>query len=255
MRGDGLIDRLLARKLRDHWARAAEAATKMDVVALKALRSRARAVRREIDRVIHVAEHRLAVPLIGPALPRQPLGTDWSWRPDLWQGPVSVIGAVAMASKAPVSTDVTLFHDCGRAELILRQIRNRNAGDLAPFGLSLEMFGFDGTFLSLAIDLPEAAVAGIGQRHLIRIEAQIETERPVVVFARLNIRVGPNVEQILRQMPPAGPAQMAEFDLAYGRMDTKRIEKIWLDLIFEKPALNQITLRDVTVSRRPRAEI
>lgn len=253
MKGDGLLDRLLARKLRDHWTRAAEAAPKLDLAMLKALRARARAMRRDIDRVIHVAEHRLAVPLIGASLPRQPLGTDWSWRPDLWQGPVSSPGAVAMASKSPVSSDVTLFHDCGRAELILRQVRNRSADDVAPFGMAVEVFGFDGTFLSLAIDLPEAAVAGLGQRHLIRIETRLEAERPVVAFARLNIRSGPNVEQILRQMPKAEQAQVAEFDLAYGRIYEKRIENIWLDLIFEKPAMNRITLRDVTVSRRPRA--
>lgn len=254
MKGDGLLDRLLARKLREQWARAAEAAPKTDLATLKALRTRARALRRDIDRVIQVAEHRLAVPR-GATLPPQPLGTDWSWRPDLWQGPVSIQGAVAMASKTPVSTDVTLFHDCAGAELILRQIRNRSADELAPFGVSVETFGFDGSFLSLAIDLPDAAAAGLSPRHLIRFEARLEAERPVVAFARLNLRRGPNVEQILRKWPMTGREQVAEFDLAYSKIDDRRIEKIWLDLIFEAPAMNQITLRDVTVSRRPRAEL
>jgi hypothetical protein len=30
---------------------------------------------------------------------------------------------------------------------------------------------------------------------------------------------------------------------------------MWIDLIFEGPEMNQITLRDVTLSRRPRAEL
>jgi hypothetical protein len=46
-----------------------------------------------------------------------------------------------------------------------------------------------------------------------------------------------------------------EFDLAYTDLNEKRIERMWLDLIFEGPELNQILLRDVTLARRPRAEI
>ena len=30
---------------------------------------------------------------------------------------------------------------------------------------------------------------------------------------------------------------------------------MWVDLIFEGPEMNQIILRDVTFSRRPRAEV
>ena len=46
-----------------------------------------------------------------------------------------------------------------------------------------------------------------------------------------------------------------EFDLAYTRIDDRRVERIWVDLIFEGPEMNQIILRDVTVTRRPRAEL
>ena len=30
---------------------------------------------------------------------------------------------------------------------------------------------------------------------------------------------------------------------------------MWIELIFEGPQMNQITLRDITFSRRPRAEL
>ena len=46
-----------------------------------------------------------------------------------------------------------------------------------------------------------------------------------------------------------------EFDLAYTKINEKRVEKLWVDLIFEGPEMNQIILRDVTVTRRPRAEL
>ena len=48
---------------------------------------------------------------------------------------------------------------------------------------------------------------------------------------------------------------VVEFDLAYTNLNEKRIERAWIDLIFEAPEMNQIILRDVTLSRRPRAEV
>jgi hypothetical protein len=46
-----------------------------------------------------------------------------------------------------------------------------------------------------------------------------------------------------------------EYDLAYSRLNEKRIEKAWLDLIFEAPDLNQVVLRDVTFARFRRANL
>ncbi len=48
---------------------------------------------------------------------------------------------------------------------------------------------------------------------------------------------------------------MVEFDLSYTNLNEKRVEKIWLDLIFEGPEMNQVTVRDITFSRLPRAEL
>jgi hypothetical protein len=80
-------------------------------------------------------------------------------------------------------------------------------------------------------------------------------EKPLEIFARLNIKHGPNIEQIVRELPMMGEEVMVEFDLAYTKINEKRVERLWLDLIFEGPEMNQITLRDVTFSRRPRAEL
>jgi hypothetical protein len=92
-------------------------------------------------------------------------------------------------------------------------------------------------------------------RHLIRLDVIVEMEKPLEIFARLNVKHGPNVEQIVRELPLNEEEVMVEFDLAYTKVNEKRIEKLWLDLIFEGPEMNQIILRDVTVSRRPRAEL
>jgi hypothetical protein len=58
----------------------------------------------------------------------------------------------------------------------------------------------------------------------------------------------------VRELPLQAEDIRVEFDLAYSNLNEKRVEKMWIDLIFEGPEMNQVVLRDVTFSRRPRAE-
>jgi hypothetical protein len=251
----GFIDRLLHKRVLRRWDEAGETATTADFDALRGLRNRARALRRNLDRVIHQADHRLALPVIGSNIIRKPLGTDWAWRPELWKGPIPVPGFATVPGKAQIYDGATIFHDCRRSELTVRQIRNTREADIAPFGFRMDVFRFDGSFLSLVVDLPEEAARGLKQKHVIRMDVIVEMEKPLEIFARLNIKHGPNIEQIVRELPLNEEEVMVEFDLAYSKMNEKRVEKLWVDLIFEGPEMNQIILRDVTFSRRPRAEL
>jgi len=47
----------------------------------------------------------------------------------------------------------------------------------------------------------------------------------------------------------------ADFDLAYAELNENRIDSMWLDLILENPAMNQMRIRDLTFCRYPRAEV
>ena len=210
----------------------------------------ARLLKTQIDEILHVADSRLALPLIGSQSFPRPHDCDWAWRPELWTGPLPVKGMSSVASKRMLGREATLFHDCTHSELTLRQLRNTREADLAPFGLRLDVFRFHGSYLSLAIDLPEEAARGLKRRHLIRLETIIEMEKPIEIFARLNIKHGPNTEQLVREMPLHEDDVMIEFDLAYTKLNEKRVEKLWLDIIFEGPQMNQVTLRAPT--RRPR---
>lgn len=222
---------------------------------LRRERSRARKLRYLLNEVISVADNRLALPMIGShAFPR-PHGTDWAWRPALWREPLDRPGMSSVESKSMLGDEVTLFHDCAQSELSLRQVRNSREADLAPFGLRMDVFNFDGSFLSLVLDLPAAAVDGMKKNHLVRLDTIVELEKPIEIFARLNIRHGPNTEQLVRELPPGMLHRMVEFDLAYSRLNEKRIEKAWVDLIFENPQMSQVTLRDLTLSRHPRADL
>jgi hypothetical protein len=248
---DGAIHRGILRR----WSRIARRARIAELSQLRRDRSRAQALRLKLDEVIFTADSRLALPRIGSTVFPRPPGTDWSWRPELWRGQLAEKGAAGVANRTKVGSEVTVFHDCRISELTLRQLRNTEEGDLAPFGLRLDVFRFDGSFLSLVIDLPEEACHGLLKRHLVRLDAVVRAEKPIEIFARLNIRHGPNTEQVVRELPWGDKEVFVEFDLAYTKLNEKRVERMWLDLIFEGPEMNQVTVRDVTLSRYPRAEL
>jgi hypothetical protein len=252
---DRLIDGWVHRRALARWGAAAARAETVDLETLRRDLARARQLRRRLDRLVHVAEGRLALPYIGSNAMRRPLGADWLWRPELWRGPLVPFGRAAVENRTQFGGEATIFHDCAISELTFRQIRNTREDDLAPFGVRLDVFRFDGSFLSLVLELPPEAVQGLTRRHLVRFDCVVELEKPLEMFVRLNIRHGPNTEQLVRELPMDAAAMAVDFDLAYSKLNEKRVEKAWVDIIFEGPELNQITLRDVTMSRRPRAEL
>ena len=251
----GFLSRILTRRSVRRWTKLAKEASVADLRDLRKQRAQAREIKRHLDELIFYADGRLALPAIGNQSFPKPHDADWAWRPELWTGPLPSPGIASVESKAMLGREATMFHDCARSEITLRQIRNVREADLAAFGLRLDVFRFDGSYLSLALDLPPEAAEGLKRRHLIRLDAILEMEKPIEIFARLNIKHGPNVEQVVRELPLHEKDVMVEFDLAYTKLNEKRVEKLWLDLIFEGPEMNQVTLRDLTFSRRPRAEL
>lgn len=245
----GLRDKVTLRR----WDRAARAAETLDAVQLKALRQRARSLGRKVDEVLHIAEGRLALPRAEAAAIRRPMQSDWAWRPELWNGPVRPMGLAMVESKTPIGREAKLFHDCALSELSFRQLRNTKEEDIAAYGIRLDVFRFDGSFLSLALDFPPQGVDGLTRQHILRLDIRVETEKPLEIFGRLNVRHGPNVEQLVREFDGSCGEMSIEFDLAATRLNEARTERAWLDLIFEGPQMNAITLRDLTLSRRPRA--
>lgn len=250
-----LIDRLAQGRVAGFWAASASRAADLPLSDLRALARKARGTRRDIDRILRLADERSAAALGRRAGTRLPLHTDWVWRPDLWRVPVAPHGLAGFGSPAAFGAGTTVFHDCPLREISLRQERNTGDRAVAPFALRIEVLGFSGSFLSLVIDLPDEALRGLGQSHVIRVDAAIALDRSIPVFGRLNVRHGPNTEQIVRQFDPGADPCAVEFDLGYSRLNEKRVEKAWLDVIFEGPGYNRVTLSDLTLCRHPRAAI
>ncbi|MCB5198836.1 hypothetical protein SAMN05428995_10754 [Loktanella sp. DSM 29012] len=253
--GKQAIGRLLHRWSLRRWTRLARAAETADLDKLHQQRLMASQLMTRLSELNFVANSRLALPRVGTNAFVRPGGTLWSWRPRAWRGPLPEMGIAAVGNRASLGDHLTVFHDCDISELTLRQIRNTRTSDMAPYGLRLDVFRFDGSFLSLVLDLPAEAIDGLLKRHIIRLTLNVELEQPLEIFARLNVRHGPNTEQMVQEIRNADGEMVVEFDLAYSDINERRIEAAWLDLIFEGAEMNQITLRDVTLCRYPRAEL
>lgn len=152
-------------------------------------------------------------------------------------------------------TEMAVFHDCPLNEITVRQLPSSTPGDGARYGIAVDVLGFEGAFLSFAIDLPPEAAAGLRKRHLVRADLTAEAERPLGFFARLNVVNGPNNEQFVQEVELTQGAYVLEFDLFSSNVNEGRVERMWLDLIFDAPQMNRIVFHDLTLSRRPRAEL
>lgn len=253
------ISKLLKRYLNTlslgQWGQLGDNVQDLSIFELREERSHARALKMQLNKFLFEADARLVLPAVGSNAMQVPHHTDWSNRPEIWRGPITPQGGASVANKTQIGSGAVLFHDCRVSELSYKQVRNTSSEDLAPFGLCLEIFRFDGNFLSLALDMPDTVRAGLSKDFIFRIDCSVDVEKPVKITARLNVKHGPNVEQILRELPLDDAGMSAEFDLAYTNLNEKRVEKVWIDFIFGDPEMNRIVLRDLTFSRRPRANL
>lgn len=243
---------------RDDWARLADRQQRRPRPVDPDLRERAQILHRQVARFLQASDPWM---LRGTGVPDDhlPAGTDWRWRPRLVQGAVHPAAIAAPPSGQPLGADAALWHDCPQRAVILRQVPRPRPGQAACYGLQIEVLGFAGSFLSLALDLPGDGLEPLGADRIVQLDAVMDAERPITIYARLNLVQGPNTETLLRQLgdPVAGDCahRRVEFDLAYGDLSNRPVQRAWLDLILERPAMNAVTITDLVVSHRLRAQV
>ena len=253
-----LADTVRARAAR-HWSQLAAGTGAMSNGRLRTLQAEARELRRDLDSLLARAQARLEGPGRAADVLNLPGGTDWRWRPSFLSQRITPAGIAAPQSGEHLGDEAAVWHDCPSQALILRQMPNRNAADLAPYGLQLETLGFCGSYLSVAINLPPSSLDGLTRSHIVRLDAEGGVERPMSIYARLNVGHGPNTDELLRHLgdlvPGVALSRVIEFDLHYLEINEKRLERMWLDLIFEAPQMNSVRIRDLFFSRHLRADM
>ncbi len=237
------------------WSSLAHDASALEFDHLRQARRKAVQMRGQLTQVIDAANRRLKRPLDGSLTIPAPPEADWSWRPEFWCEPLSKSGWAGVPTREKLSDELTVFHDCSVQSMTIRQIQNTTDDDFAPYALGMDVLEFQGSFLSVVIDTPATIIEGLSRRYVVRMDAQIELERPIEIFARLNIKHGPNTEQIVSELSIDRGGSTADFDLAYVDINEQRLEAAWIDLIFSDPAMSHVLIRDLTLCRYPRAEL
>jgi len=182
--------------------------------------------------------------------------TDRAWRLPALLAPLSPRIWTGSGSPLDAGGAITLFHDATHTGIVLRQ----GPGDgAAPFAFDLEVFDFDGGFLSIVVDLPPDITQGLVNTHLVGLAVFAGQERPERILLRLNLRHGPNVSHLFADYPagtfgskPSGP-HWAEFDVIQAGLDGRPVDHAWLDILPENPAMTRLRLSDLVLTRRPRA--
>ena len=97
----------------------------------------------------------------------------WSWRPELWAAPCPSAAGPVPQSGAHLASNTKVFFDDADCAVIIQQFRNDMSEAFAPYGVALELFQFEGSFLSLAIDLPDELYETFAKDELIGLSGAI----------------------------------------------------------------------------------
>ena len=248
----GSLDDLARRRSLRRWRRVVSDVDRMDPGTLANLRKEAGQERQILDQALSRIDSKLTAAARPPAAPGD---SDWIWRPEVFTSRLAQPGFAGIASGAPLGESAKMFHDCSRSEITLRQTTGRAYAASAPYGLAFDVLQFEGSFLSLVIDLPPAATEGLTLSHIVHVSLQVQAEKEIEIFARLNVKHGPNTEQVVREVDMRHSSPELAFDLAYTALEERRIEAAWIDIIFGNPAMNRVELTDLVISRHLRAEM
>lgn len=189
----------------------------------------------------------------GPPIAAPPL-TDWAWRPAPWAAPLDDPIAEG-AGGTRVAPGVTIHHDDPDAAIRLRQ-----TGTAAPYAYEIAVERFGGGYVSLSMDLPEDARRTMRDGHVVQMRARIYPP-PARAYVRLCLRGGPNTDRIVSAFRPGRDgASVAEIDLGdpwrpERAVPAAKLSHAWVDLIVERPGRGRIAISDLSLSRRPRAEM
>ena len=188
-----------------------------------------------------------------------PPGTDWAWRPAILTESLPETGPATPESGSGFAAGITVWHDLPGTPITLMQVAPDGGADGPPHALDLICTAGPGTgYCAISLDLPEGVLAGLDTGFVLQVDIRLGADSPPDLYLRLNIEHGPNTERLLRHLDLAGGRAArveAGFDLGFVEMNPRRLSKIWLDLIAERPGRNRIRLHDLVVSRHRRADM
>ncbi len=239
------LDRIRQKRMRGYWMRKTKEAGRH-----QNLIEDARKLRRVLQE-FELASSNASIPPPN-AKAGLPKSTIWAERPPLWTSRISDISPGHLDSGVSLGGGATLYHDSQASSVHAAQTLGPEMS-AAPYALTVETEAFEGDYVSLALGLPAGEIAQIERSDVLRIDVDFVSHPPVNALARANIKIGPNVESVVREIDPTRARKFVEFDLFFVELEAQTISDVWIDLIFERPTDHRITIYDLRLSRRPRA--
>jgi hypothetical protein len=207
---------------------------------------------RQGSEVLHQVDDLIAAAQL-PAVTRA--GSDWVWRPRLWLMSESAEHSILTSGSLRIGGEIALFSDGKDREVIARQTRHSLPGDTASYGLRVEFYDLTGSYVSVVLDLPPSAVRGLSQKHSLTVDILLTAEADVQCYAALNIESGPNKERLVHGFRPSDRLQSLTFDLSQVAFDAARVERLWLEVVFDPSPMNALQIDDLTLYRTLRREL
>lgn len=178
-----------------------------------------------------------------------PPKTQWGFTPSLQNSVTQDEISGQILTGTSLGPHVTLHHDGDNLAFSIQRPDDYGTGLLFEFG------DFPNGFFSLAFELPAEGVLALSRQDLLRFIVQTQTDEPFQAYVRLNMRHGPNTEQIVRMLDIGDGTTCVEFDLFYTEYEQKHASSAWIDLIFNDPAHKKVALERVIILRRARASL
>ncbi len=174
--GQSWTERRTRKRAQELWSRILSQADGLSLRNLIKLRSDAVKLADTARQFSQVASNEIGKSLAKNAEIAATKRADWAWRPEVF------------------------FHSgCVRTqinpEMIVRQTPTLRSTNLAPFDFVMEVYDFEGSFLSLAFDLPDQALDGLSNQNIFEMDLRLSTEHTLPIFARINVQHGPNVDE------------------------------------------------------------
>ena len=174
--------------------------------------------------------------------------------PAVWRIPLAPGECRSAANGSAIGAGVNLYFDGSETLVSWRQKVIAERQEVPGYALVVESGDFDGSYISVAIEVPNRLLRTVTRNSIVRLEMKFRSDRPIDGKFRLNLRRGPNIFAIWQPFDSNVGGQQIDFDLADSGTDPTKTEAMWLDLVVSVSRAPQIELADVRISHRFRAE-
>ena len=232
------------RSLRDrafawYWERQAKRAS--DLSAFRQLTLRRRA---ELDRIATKVEARLTRADESEA---PDAGAAWTHRPDIFLLPQNQTIWTNPASGLRPGAGLSIYHDSNGGAFTLAQRPARGRHSALRYEIFFESYEFRGSYLSLALGAPDhlrRPKAG----EALAVDIDLAASRTIKTFLRLNMKTAKTSDVLHADGAIGdGPARF-EFDMSFAAFEPGEKDQLWLDIIFDRPRMVEMSIRDLTLS-------